>query len=73
MRWDDGSFRAGDYLRLDPHVRFQTDMLLRDESEAIDDRIDWPRRRISPPRRSRFASSRSHQAARRDPINARRA
>jgi len=47
MRWDDGSFRAGDTVRLEPHVRFQTDFLLRDHSEAIDDRIDWPRRRLS--------------------------
>lgn len=46
MRWDDGSFRAGDALRLEPHIRFQTDMLLRDESEPVDDRFDWPRRRI---------------------------
>ena len=47
MRWDDGSFRAGDAVRLEPHVRFQTDFLLRDQSEFIDDRIDWPRRRLS--------------------------
>src|SRR5262245_9466145 len=54
MRWDDGAFRAGDAMRLEPHIRFQTDMLLRDQSESIDsardtpddDRIDWPRRRI---------------------------
>jgi phosphate-selective porin len=46
MHWDDGSFRAGDAVRLDPHIRFQTDMLLRDESEAVDDRFDWRRRRI---------------------------
>jgi phosphate-selective porin len=46
MRWDDGSFRAGDALRLEPHIRFQTDMLLRDQSDSVDDRFDWPRRRI---------------------------
>jgi len=46
MRWDDGSFRAGDAVRLEPHIRFQTDMLLRDQSEPVDDRFDWPRRRI---------------------------
>jgi phosphate-selective porin len=46
MRWDDGSFRAGDAVRLEPHIRFQTDVLLRDRSEPIDDRVDWPRRRI---------------------------
>jgi phosphate-selective porin len=46
IRWDDGSFRAGDAVRLEPHVRFQTDMLLRDPNGAIDDRFDWPRRRI---------------------------
>ena len=47
MRWDDGSFRAGDTVRLEPHIRFQTDMLLRDQSAAVDDRIDWPRHRAS--------------------------
>src|SRR6185437_11826615 len=26
IHWDDGSFRAGDALRLEPHVRIQTDM-----------------------------------------------
>ena len=46
IRWDDGSFKAGDALRLEPHIRFQTDMLLRDRSASIDDRFDWPRRRI---------------------------
>src|SRR6266508_4622132 len=35
MRWDDGSFRAGDALRLEPHIRFQTDMLLRDQSDSV--------------------------------------
>lgn len=47
VRWDDGSFRAGDAVRLEPHIRFQTDMLLRDPSESIDDRFDWPRHRVS--------------------------
>jgi phosphate-selective porin len=47
VRWDDGSFRAGDAVRLDPHVRFQTDLLLRDPAGAIDDRVDWPRHRVS--------------------------
>ena len=46
IRWDDGSFRAGDALRLEPHARFQTDMLLRDPDGSVDDRFDWPRRRI---------------------------
>jgi len=46
IRWDDGSFRAGDAVRLDPHMRFQTDMLLRDPAGPVDDRFDWPRRRI---------------------------
>jgi phosphate-selective porin len=46
IRWDDGSLRAGDALRLEPHMRVQTDMLLRDPNGSVDDRFDWPRRRI---------------------------
>ena len=29
-RWDNGVFRAGDTVRLEPHARFQTDLLLTD-------------------------------------------
>jgi Phosphate-selective porin O and P len=45
-RWDDGAFRVGDAVRLEPHARFQTDVLLSDQRGPIDDRFDWPRRRI---------------------------
>ena len=45
-RWDDGVFRAGDAVRLEPHARFQTDLLLTDQGEPIDDRFEWGRRRI---------------------------
>jgi len=46
IRWDDGTFRAGENVRLEPHVRFQSDLLLTDDVEPIDDRFDWARRRI---------------------------
>lgn len=46
VRWDDGSLRAGDGVRLEPHARFQTDLLLTDQERPIDDRFDWARRRI---------------------------
>jgi phosphate-selective porin len=46
IRWDDGVFRAGDAVRLEPHIRFQTDLLLTDDAEPVDDRFDWARRRI---------------------------
>ena len=46
IRWDDGTFRAGDAVRLEPHLRFQSDVLLTDETRPVDDRFDWARRRI---------------------------
>jgi len=46
LRWKDGSLRAGDAVRLEPHARFQTDLLLTDQEEPVDDRFAWARRRI---------------------------
>lgn len=47
VRWDDGTIRFGDAVRLDPHARFQTDLLLNNSAVEDDDAVDWPRRRIS--------------------------
>ena len=46
VRWDGPSLRVGDSFRLDPKVRVQADLLVHDESGAIEDRFAWGSRRI---------------------------
>lgn len=46
VHWDDGSLRAGNAMRLDPHFRVQSDLLLTENTDPDDDRFDWARRRI---------------------------
>jgi phosphate-selective porin len=46
VRWDDGSIRFGDALRIDPKVRVQGDVLLWKDEGPIEDRFSWGSRRI---------------------------
>ena len=46
VRWDEGSIRFGDSVRIDPRVRVQADMLLWTSEEPIEDRFSWGSRRI---------------------------
>jgi len=46
VRWDEGSIRFGDSVRLDPKVRLQGDVLLWNDLGPIDDRFSWGSRRL---------------------------
>jgi phosphate-selective porin len=46
VRWEEGSIRFGDSVRLDPRVRVQGDILLWNDSGPIEDRFSWGSRRI---------------------------
>jgi hypothetical protein len=46
VRWDDGSIRFGDSVRIDPKVRVQADVLLWRDAAPIEDRWSWGSRRI---------------------------
>jgi phosphate-selective porin len=46
VRWDDGSIRFGDSVRIDPKVRVQGDIRLWDDDAPIDDRFSWGSRRV---------------------------
>jgi phosphate-selective porin len=46
VRWDGSSLHIGDSVRLDPRVRVQGDIVVRDESDLIEDRFAWGSRRI---------------------------
>src|SRR4029078_1264362 len=46
VRWDEGSIRVGDSVRIDPRVRVQADVLLWKSEEPIEDRFSWGSRRI---------------------------
>src|SRR6185503_3670618 len=46
VRWDDGSIRVGESVRIDPKVRVQGDVLLWNDQGPITDRFSWGSRRI---------------------------
>ncbi|HLG55328.1 MAG TPA: porin [Vicinamibacterales bacterium] len=46
VRWEGTSLHLGDSVRLDPRVRVQADILVHDQSDAIEDRFAWGSRRI---------------------------
>jgi phosphate-selective porin len=46
VRWDDGSIRFGDSVRIDPKVRLQGDVLLWTDVGPVGDRFSWGSRRI---------------------------
>jgi phosphate-selective porin len=46
VRWDDGSIRFGDSVRIDPRARLQGDILLWNDAVPIADRFSWGSRRL---------------------------